>query len=166
MQIKSVSRADSDEFREIYERNFSCLYRIAYLNLGNRIDAEDAVHNVFLRLLRGGRQFDDREHERAYLICAVRNECISLRRRVRRWVCDSFEDLYESQEPASEEDHSIEIADAVCRLPRRLRELISLYYYDGFTTREIAKILGRNESTVRGQLGKARELLKEMLDDN
>ncbi len=166
MQIKSVSRADSDKFREIYERNFSCVYRIAYLNLGSRADAEDAVQNVFLRFFKGSRQFDDSEHERAYFIRAVRNECISLRRSVWRWGCDSFEDLYESQEPASEEDHSIEVADAVCRLPRKLRELISLYYYDGFTTREIAELLGRNESTVRGQLGKARELLKEMLRDN
>ncbi len=166
MQTRSVSRADSDEFREIYERNFGCVYRIAYLNLGSRADAEDAVQNVFLRFLRRGKEFTDGEHEQAYFIRAIRNECISLRRRFWRSRCDSFEDLYEANEPAVEDDHSIEVADAVCRLPRDYRELISLYYYDGFTTREIASVLKRNESTVRGQLGKARQLLKEMLRDN
>ena len=163
MADQSVSRADSD-FTSIYQRNFSRVYRLAYLKLGNRADAEDAVQTVFLRFYRKGKVFADPEHEKAYFLRAVRNECTSILRSPWRSRQDSFEDLLAHEEPAAE-DSAGELLAALCALPEKYRELLILFYDDGLTSREIAALLKRNESTVRSQLKTARELLKPLLLD-
>jgi len=163
MTDQSVLRADSD-FTAIYRRNFSRIYRIAYLKLGSRADAEDAVQTVFLRFYRKGRAFDSPEHEKAYFLRAIHNECVSILRSPWRSRQDSFEDLLARDEPAAE-DPDREVLRAVCSLPEKYRELLCLFYYDGLTTREIARLLRRNESTIRGQLKTARALLKPILQD-
>ena len=55
--------------------------------------------------------------------------------------------------------------EAVRELPEHYREVIHLYYYEGYSTKEIAKILQSRESTVRSNLKRGREKLKSVLKE-
>ena len=66
---------------------------------------------------------------------------------------------------ADDEPRDNEVLQAVLSLPARLKTVVYLYYYEGYQTAEIAKLLGRPDSTVRNQLWDARKLLKEDLED-
>ena len=62
--------------------------------------------------------------------------------------------------------HNMEDAqDVVRKLPPKYREPIHLFYHEGYQTAEIAKILGRKEATVRSDLHRGRQLLKDMLKE-
>ena len=58
-----------------------------------------------------------------------------------------------------------DVWDAVRKLPPKYREPIHLFYHEGYQTAEIAKILGRKEATVRSDLHRGRQLLKDMLKE-
>lgn len=145
------------DFQEIYARNAPRVYRLCYLRLGNREDAEDASQNVFLRWLRNGTEFKSAEHEKAYFLRAACNECSNIRVSFWRTRRVDFDDIPEpSSEDSLPEDHG-----AILRkLPKKYREVMYLFYYEELTSEEIAKLLSRNHSTVRTQLQKGRELLR------
>lgn len=149
------------ELEEIYRRNVDRVYRIAYLRLGNRADAEDAAQNVFTRFMRSPRAFRDAEHEKAYFITAARNESVSILRSPWHARRQDFEDLPEVGAEDPQNDGTV--IRALCRLPRTHREVLYLFYFEGYSSREIASMIGRSESAVRSRLQAARDRLKPIL---
>ncbi len=152
------------DFQTVYERNIDRVYRVCYLRLGHREDAEDAAQNVFARWLRTGKTFETEEHEKAYFLRAACNESMNMKRSLWSRGRMDFEDLPESltavDGPEAAETDTGEILRG---LPARYREVLYLYYYEDLSTAEIAGALGRNESTVRTQLQKGRERLRCLL---
>ena len=152
------------DFQTVYERNIDRVYRVCYLRLGHREDAEDAAQNVFARWLRTGKTFETEEHEKAYFLRAACNESMNMKRSLWNRGRMDFEDLPESltavDGPEAAETDTGEILRG---LPARYREVLYLYYYEELSTAEIAGALGRNESTVRTQLQKGRERLRCLL---
>ncbi len=152
------------DFHAVYERNIGRVYRVCYLRLGHREDAEDAAQNVFIRWLRaGGKAFASEEHEKAYFLRAACNECVNMKRSLWRKNRVNFDDLPEAV-TAVEDAMPEDVPGTLLRgLPQRYREVLYLYYYEELSAAEVAETLGRNESTVRTQLQKGRERLKKML---
>jgi len=149
------------ELEEIYRRNVDRVYRIAYLRLGNRADAEDAAQNVFTRFMRSPRTFRDAEHEKAYFLTAARNESVSILRSPWHSRRTDFYDLPEAETEDPQDDGAV--VRALCRLPHPHREVLYLYYFEGYSSREIASLIGRSESAVRSRLQAARDRLKPIL---
>ena len=149
------------ELEEIYRRNIDRVYRIAYLRLGNRADAEDAAQNVFTRFMRSPRAFRDAEHEKAYFITAARNESVSILRNPWHTRRTDFRDLPEQGSENPQSDGAV--IRALCRLPRTHREVLYLFYFEGYSSREIASMIGRSESAVRSRLQSARDRLRPIL---
>ncbi|MBR6322444.1 MAG: RNA polymerase sigma factor [Lachnospiraceae bacterium] len=158
---KSLLRTDK-ELEEIYERQHRLLYRVCLSLMKNRADAEDAVQETFCRLITKGPAFENETHERAWLLRTAENYCISQLRHWWRRREEFDENLLLS---VSDEPRETEVLQAVLELPARLKTVVELYYYEGYQTSEIARMLGRPESTVRNQLRDARKLLKEDLED-
>ena len=150
----------------IYERNAARVYRMCYLKLGQREDAEDAVQNIFLRYLRSNVKFASDEHEKAYFLRAAHNECINIKRALSRIGRVDFEDIPEMLLSCSDNTEPLETAEILRRLPRKYREVAYLFYYEDMTTTAIAALLGRNESTVRTQLQRARELMQKIIKED
>jgi len=146
------------ELEEIYRRNVDRVYRIAYLRLGNRADAEDAAQNVFTRFMRSPRTFRDAEHEKAYFLTAARNESVSILRSPWHSRRTDFYDLPEAETEDPQDDGAV--VRALCRLPHPHREVLYLYYFEGYSCNEIAEIVKCKESAVKMRLQKGRELLK------
>lgn len=137
------------------------VYRLACAMLRSRHDADDVFQEVFLRYHRAAPSFETEEHEKAWLLKVTANCAKSLRTAPWRQRTVPLEDVYACTDPAESA-----VDEALAQLPAKYRAVIHLYYYEGCRTEEIARILGRSPSTVRAQLTRARQKLKELLKED
>ena len=145
--------------REIYREHCQTVYRVAFTYMKNSYDAEDAVQETFARLIRSGERFRSREKEKAWLIVTVSNVCKDMLRRHYR-SDRALEDYQYLAAPPHEIDETME---AILRLPAKYKTAVYLFYYEGYTAREIARMLGEKPNTVSSRISRARSLLKTML---
>ena len=140
------------------------VFRVAYGYLRNHADAEDVTQAVLLKLFRSDVRFADDEHVKRWLIRATASECTSLYRTLRRRP-ENIDDYLETlQAPGSPDDGDAgELLREVMALPPRYSVPVYLYYYEGYGTREAAKLLGVPETTLRTRLARARRRLKDVL---
>lgn len=151
----------SNRLEELVNKHENTLLRAALAILGDVQEAEDAVQETFLRYLEKRPEFRDGEHEKAWLLKVTANHCKSvLRRRKRRSEVELL-DVY----PAPDRD-SRELVEAILALPANQRWAVHLHYYEGYSTGEIASILGQRPGTVRSHLSRARKALKIYLTDS
>jgi len=156
MDFEPLSMATAESVVREYS---SMVYRLAYAQVRSRSDADDIFQEVFLRYVRNTSVFQSEEHRKAWLIrvtinCAKKH-CSSLWRR--RTV--PFDDRYTFSLP---EENGLD--EALRKLKPKYRAVIHLFYYEGYSIREISKILDVKESTVRTQLTRARGRLSEMME--
>jgi len=123
----------------------------------NRQDTEDMVQNTFIRLMKDKTVFQSAEHEKAWLIRTAINLC---KDHFRHWWSKTVS-ISHVAEVAVEQPFNIESnLKKVLALPSKYKTAMYLYYYEGYSTVEIAEILKKNPSTVRGYLHAGRKLLK------
>ena len=137
------------------------LLRLASTRLRDPADAEDAVQEVFLKLLTAAPQFRDAGHERAWLIRATLHRAADLR----RLAANRNVPLEEAALAAAPEPESA-LRDAVRALPEKYSAVIHLHYYEGYSIREIAKLLGVPAPTVGTRLARGRERLRQLLKED
>ncbi len=150
-----------EEVASLYQRHVDMVYQICLMLMRNVPDAEDAVQTVFRKVMEYDKPFRDPEHEKAWLIVTARNECHDLLKhwwRTRRAGPEALEQL------AWEQPEDGELWELILKLPERDRLTLYLYYYQGYSAREVAEILGKNPSTVRTWLVQARGKLKKLLE--
>lgn len=149
--------------RRVVEDYSPMLLRLAMTRSLSTADAEDAVQEVFLRLLTQLPRFRDGEHERAWLIRTTIHRASDLRKAASNRTLP----LEEAEVVAMpEEAESSPILSAVQALPEKYSTVIHLYYYEGYTIKEIAKLLGLPSPTVGTRLARGREKLKAMLKED
>ena len=126
-------------------------------------DAEDVVHDVVVRVLRGGKDVDEMATPGAYLRRAVGNECVSRWRRTSREVL--LAELPDQPRPAPDESvlDRLALADAMRALTARQRRVIALTVLDDRPDDEVADLLGISEVTVRTTRSRALARLRERL---
>ncbi len=155
----SLRRTDK-EITEFYLRHVDMVYRLCFSFLKNRADAEDLTQECFLHALRCERHFDSVEHEKAWLIVTASNLCKNTLKKASR----RDESLEEHPElPTQGGWERGEVLDAILRLPPHYKTAVYLYYYEGYTTPEIARMLHCPRATVQSRLFRARKLMKEWL---
>lgn len=132
------------------------IYRLAFSTLKNKDDSEDVYQNVIIKFFNNIDTFKSEEHEKAWLIRVTINECNSLHRK--------FKSTTELDEEIPYLDKEIdEVYYVVTELPEKYRIVIYLFYYEEYKVSEISKILDTNESTIKSQLSRARDMLKKKL---
>ena len=146
-------------FSEIAEKYWDTLYRIALNYYGNSSDAEDTVQDAMLKLYRSNKKFESEEHVRNWLIRVTINSCKSMLHSFWRKNRVSSEDLKEIA--VFDKPEQSELFMAVMSLHEQHRTVLYLYYYEDFTTKEIAEMLSIKENHVRTRLSRARNKLKE-----
>jgi RNA polymerase sigma-70 factor (ECF subfamily) len=147
---------------EIYRRHFDMVYRISFSYLKNSSDAEDSTSDVFAKLLHKNVAFQNAEHEKAWLIRAAINIC---KNHLKHWW-HSRADIGDCEKlPSGDPYHIDETLKAVLELPIRYKDVIYLYYYEGYTSKEIAEILKKPHSTIRNHLSEARIILRGVLEN-
>ena len=137
------------------------LYRTSLAVMGNVSDAEDVVQEVFLRAYERAPDFESEEHETAWLIRVTVNLCRSRLRAPWKKRTEPLLDSYPAKEPEQRE-----LLEHVLALSPRYRAVIHLFYYEGYSVKEIAHLTGQKESTVRSLLTRARQKLKSVLKED
>lgn len=135
------------------------IYRIAYQNLQVKSDAEDVVQEVLLKLMKEP-AFTEEEHLKAWLIRVTVNHCHNL---TRYYYRRQTEPLTDAIPDADAEEQGL--WEQLFRLPVKDRDVIYLYYYEGYNTREIGQLLHMSEHTVSSRLRRARKKLKVILEE-
>jgi len=149
-------------FEEVYERQAEMVYRVCFSYIKNTADAEDVTSQVFEKLLKHGLVFDSQEHEKAWLLRIAINLCKNHLKSWRRNLVNI--DDYENIEYADAFPNN-DLLKIVFELPERYKDVIYLYYYEGYSTAEVAQILEKPQSTIRSHMREARILLKGVLED-
>lgn len=157
--MPSLLRTDK-EIIEIYNRHVDTVYNVCYSFMKNKPEAEDMVQETFLRLIASGKQFENERHEKAWLIVTASNLCKdTLKRHYRR--DEDIDDHYELTGDSCCRDNPV--LDAVLSLPEDYRVVVYMFYYEGYSTQEIAGILHCPHATVRTRLSRARKNLRTMI---
>lgn len=149
-----------EAIRRLVETYSAMLLRLAATRLDSVQDAEDAVQDVFLKLLSAQPSFRDAGHEKAWLIRATLHRASDIRRRAekRNVPLETAENS-----PAREEGGGL--LAAVRALPQKYSSVIHLHYYEGYSIQEISKLLGLPAPTVGTRLARGREQLRQMLKE-
>lgn len=150
--------AQAERLLDLYGNS---VLRLAYSYLHNMADAEEILQESLIQFLKTAPRLESERHEKAWLLQVAGN--LSKNRivynRIRR-----TDELDETLAAEEREDLSF-VWEAVKGLPVRDREVIHLFYYEGFSTGEIARILGQKETTVRSRLMRGREKLRQVLKE-
>lgn len=152
-----------EEFNRIVEQYADIVYRVALSFTQSPHDAEDVVQTTFMKLLTGHREFRNEEHIRRWLIRVAVNECNSLWSSFWRKNVDYVEEL--ASEPEFSVEERQDLYQAVMKLPPKCRIVVHLFYYEEYSSKEIAKLLHMREATVRTRLVRARKLLRQQLKE-
>lgn len=137
------------------ERYSDMLFRICFVALGSREDAEDAVQDVFLKYVEKAPDFETEEHEKAWLIRVAINRCRDIKRKRHVQV-----DLTSLEEYIGSSDDN-DALNALMSLPDKYRTVLTLKYMNGYNVQEIARIVGLTASTVKMRLKRGREIFRE-----
>ena len=151
------------EFREFYDRQVKRVYRLAMVLMGNISDAEDVTQMVFLKAWEKKPDFRDSDHEIAWILTTTRNQCKDIHKSFYRRKRTDIENAPEPQVTLETQMDS-EIWEALQSLTEKYRMVLYLYYYEGYSVRELSVILGRRESTLQTQLATGRKQIKSLLE--
>ena len=147
------------EIKEMYERNIDLLYKVAYTFFkGDISKVEDAIQDLFLKVIDKNIRFSSLDHEKAWFIVAIRNICKNMLKR--KWNQEVTLDFDISKE--DNEDNTIEL---IMQLPDEYKLPIYLFYYEGYSCIEIAKTLKVPENTIYSYLNRGRKKLKIMIEE-
>lgn len=136
--------------------------RICMVHLKNYSDTEDIFQTVFLKYVLHSRLFESEEHEKAWIIRVTVNACKDLLKNVFRSRTVPLDTLIEV--PQAQELRHPELLEAVLSLPSKYRDVVYLYYYEGYSAEDISRILKKNVNTVYTLLNRARKILKKELE--
>ena len=149
--------------QELVDRYRNNLYAVAFNVCKNAQDAEDVVQDTFIQYYSTRKQFETEQHVRAWLIRVAINKAKNVNNSFWRKNKVPLEEYMETL--AFETKESAELFETVMRLPEKYRIATHLFYYEDYTTNEIAEILKISVSNVKVRLSRGRSLLKETLKE-
>ena len=151
-----MNKKNEERLKLVLDRYGDMVYRIAMSILGSPDDAEDASQNTFLRYYRKAPEFHSAEHEKAWLIrCAV-NCAKSLCTSRNRHQHERLEDHRETAAPMRT------LPDLLWYLPIKDRIVLQLKYVEGYTSKEIAAMIGGTDTSVRKRIQRAKKRAEEI----
>lgn len=147
--------ADS-RFVTLYEEGFASVYKAALLLGGDPPLAEDATQEAFARALERWERLGDKP----WVLGWVMTTALNLVRRRNRWRIHRYTTRESEQ---GDIERSLDLRGAIRSLPRRQREAVTLHHIADLPVRDVAKVMGCREGTVKAHLFRAREHLARAL---
>lgn len=151
----------------IYDLYFDTVYRVCFIYMKNSADAQDMAQETFLQMLRKPFNYESDEKTKAWLIVCASNLCKNhLKKWWRKKSVSLDEEIgnLENIQGINLNNEQSEILETVMSLDGKYSLPVYLYYYEGYSTGEIAKMTDTKPSTVQTRLAKARQLLKMELE--
>ncbi|XKE94594.1 sigma-70 family RNA polymerase sigma factor [Metaplanococcus flavidus] len=171
MPVHEDTKISDEEMKKIMDTHGEYLIRLAYFYVKDWLTAEDIMQEVFISYYRKSAQFDNRASLKTYLSKIAVNKC---RDHLRSWknkrslFSNGIGGLISSGKSpeAALEQHTFQgnLTNKILELPVKYREVILLFYYQEFTSKEISELLNCSENTVKTRLRRAKDLLREKVD--
>lgn len=142
------------------------IQKICFIHMKQQCDVDDVFQTVFLKYAKAP-LFDTPEHEKAWLIRVTINACKDVLKSWFRQKADlknDFENITLNQDESYLRYNQIsDVMQAILKLPEHYRNVIYLYYYEGYQVNEIARILHKKQNTIHTWLKRAKAQLKVIL---
>lgn len=152
---------EKEQFCQLVHAQQLPMYRYALGVLRNPADAEDAVGEAVLKAYAHLEQLKDPDRFKAWIMSILANEIRTMLSKKNRM--ELSEDMSKYEQSAPQKDKTLWYL--VMDLPREFRDVVILFYYEGFRTKEIGRILKLSEGTVKSRLSRAREKLRTALEE-
>lgn len=152
-----------EDYIETVKRNNQRIYLIALSFTKSQADAEDILQNVFLKLWKHPKEFEDELHIDKWLTAVCINESKNYIKSPFRTKRSSYID--ESIQEDFKSIKNLDLFNTVMSLPKKERTVIHLFYYEDMSVKEIAQVLKIKESSVKTRLCRARKNIKNILGD-
>jgi RNA polymerase sigma-70 factor (ECF subfamily) len=160
--VATIRAGDPAGLGALYDRYASAMLRVAWRLCASMSDAEDVVHDVFVRLPELLQRYEHRTSLKGWLLTVTARAALMHLRRTTRRREDSLDSARHHLAPdashASADQHDIE--RQVAQLPGTLRAVVVLRLIEGFTHDEIAALLGITVGASRVRLSRALDLLR------
>ena len=154
------------DINNVIETYKNTVYSIALSHTCNATDADDILQDVFLIYFKKNKVFNDEEHRKAWLIRTTLNRC-------KKCTSSKWKKRTELNENHAVSDnwqfaleHQNDIFTAMQKLPANYRNVLHLYYFERLTTAQISEVAKIKHTTVRSQLKRAREQMREILKED
>lgn len=153
-----------EEYRAAVQRYRDMVWRVALNACRQTQDAEDVVQDVFLKLYTTRREFAGEEHLKHWLLRVTVNRCRTLL--ACPWRTRRADAMPNAPDPAQALDAGQRaLYEAVRALPPGQRVALYLYYFEGYSTAEIAQLLHLRQTAVTTRLHRARTRLRALLEE-
>lgn len=143
------------------EQYSNMVRRLCMIHLKNYADTEDIFQTVFLKYVLSSVSFENEEHEKAWFIRVTINACKDLLKSFFRTRTISIDEIVE--QPTALQPDNREVLEAVLSLPAKYKDVVYLYYYEGYSVPQISRILRKNVNTVYTLLTRSKKLLRDKL---
>ena len=169
MEVKSTNR---DDFRKVYDANYTLLMQVVMHIVYNQEIAEDLVQEAFERFYVKNISFPTMDEAKYWLLRVSKNLALNHIRRNKREIqlVEKVKKLpgetvnfFDSSKAVIEEEERRNVREAVNSLPENLRSVIQLKEYSGLDYKAIGKVLGISETNVKVRVHRARKMLEEIL---
>ena len=157
----SAAALDKTSKKDICEKYFDTVYRLALCQTKQKHYADDVTQEVFLRFFKTDKSFESEEHIKAWLLRVTVNCSKDIF--LNSWFKKTAPLSEIKDDITFDTEEKSDIYYAVLDLPQKYKSVIHLFYYEDYSVSEISKCLGIKESTVKSQLHRGREILKNKL---
>lgn len=165
--VAQLIQGNEDAFAELVRQTRGLLMSLAYGLLLNREEAHDAVQDCYLRFWRSRKKLDPDGNLKAYLSTILRNVCLTrLKRRKPQVSLDVVPEPAVSGDRAGALALKSVLAAAMGVLSEKEREIVALIHYMGMDSREVGRLLGQSDSTVRSRYQSARVRMRNYIIRN
>jgi RNA polymerase sigma-70 factor (ECF subfamily) len=153
--IKRFKNGDDAAFEELYKGTVRYIYSIVYAYLLSKEDAEDVVQNTYLKIYALRKRIDDEKSLMAYMKRIAINYAFKMMRK---------RQTLKIAEPVSNDPEVKETAEEVLKnLEPQERLIMTLFYVDNASIKEICLLTGEKEGTIKSKLSRARDKLREVI---
>ena len=156
---------NNDYVLSLYDEYAQDVFRFAYSFLNSYHDAQDVVHNLFLKLLKNNYGISEGK-EKSYILKMTANLCKDYLKSGAKQREKPFELLPEKEKTEEDCFENSELLSALETLPEKYRTVIHLHYYEDLTVKETARVLKLTQSCVSMRLTRSKTMLKEMLKED
>ena len=159
--MKRLKEGDEEAREQFVVGNMRLVLSLVKRVWAKRANADDVFQEVFLRYARKAPAFESEEHRRAWLLRVTVNCCRKAHTSLWRKRTEPLSETMSYSQP----DGDSGFFDLLRLLPAKYRAVIHLFYYEGYSAREIGAMLRRKPATVRSQLARGRDILRRQLED-
>lgn len=165
---------DRTKFEILYNKYRKRMVYTAYSVLGNNEDAEDAVHDTFIKIARNMRSIQDPDSDEtlSYVLKAVKNTAINLSKknttRNKHMQSQDVKDISDSAflDKLRIQENYEEAVKAIRSLNDTYKDVLFYYFVEGMKAKDIADLLGRNKATVQQQIIRGKKKLLKILGND